>query len=170
MAYIIYNLGEKSLINTWLVGTSGVSESGSTFGVGLGSKSGGVGSDKTLVNGASQSTQIAEIGQSTAAGYARQVVNRNNAGSGGWPVSTLVSLSFQTTAPQVTFTFTGAPLPDTAITLEQFLSSTPIPKLNLEWVDKQMTIVMQQLVPIVRDPAFPAFLHECRWPIEGAFE
>lgn len=68
------------------------------------------------------------------------------------------------------FVFTGAPLADTAIALEQFLSSTSIPELNLEWVDKQMTIVMQQFVPIVRDPAFPAFLQECRWPIEGAFE
>lgn len=68
------------------------------------------------------------------------------------------------------FVFTEAPLPDTAFALEQFFSSTPIAELNLEWVNQQMTVVMQQFVPIVRDPAFPVFLQECRWPIEGAFE
>jgi hypothetical protein len=68
------------------------------------------------------------------------------------------------------FTFVAAPLPATSIALERFFSSTTIPELTLEWVDQQMTIIMQQLVPIFRDRALPDFLHECRWPIEGAFE
>jgi hypothetical protein len=111
MAYILWNKGEQSLVNTWLgnfsAGVNGVPSS-SVY-VGMGSKTGGVGSDKTIGNGTSQSTSLAEIGQSSAAGYARQAVNRNAGGAGGWPASSLSSGSHQTTAPQVTFTFTGTP-------------------------------------------------------------
>ena len=111
MAYILWNKGEQSLINTWLgdfaASTNGV-PSGTAVYVGMGAKSGGVGSDKTVVNGTSTSTSLAEIGQTTAGGYSRQTVNRD-AGSTGWPAASLISGSYQTTAPQVTFTFTGTP-------------------------------------------------------------
>jgi hypothetical protein len=109
MAYIIFNKGEQSLINTWLVGAASTNASGATFGIGMGAMTGGVGTDKTKGNGTNVSTTTAEIGQTTANGYARQVVNRNNAGAGGWPASTLSTGSYQTVAPQVTFTFSGAP-------------------------------------------------------------
>lgn len=111
MAYILWNRGEQSLINTWLGGFSaGVNSvpSSSVF-VGMGAKVGGVGADKTVGNGTSTTTSLAEIGQTTAGGYTRQAINRNAGGSGGWPASSLSSGSHQSTAPQVTFTFTGTP-------------------------------------------------------------
>jgi hypothetical protein len=111
MAYILWNKGEQSLINTWMGGFSaGVNNvpSASVY-VGMGAKTGGVGADKTVGNGTSTSTSLAEIGQTSAGGYARQAINRNAGGSGGWPASSLSSGSHQSTAPQVTFTFTGTP-------------------------------------------------------------
>lgn len=112
MAYILWNRGEQSLINTWLgdftPGTNQTPDSTSVW-VGMGAKTGGVGSDKTVGNGTSTSTSLAEIGQTTAGGYARQAINRNAGGTGGWPAAALSAGSYQTTAPQVTFTFTGTP-------------------------------------------------------------
>lgn len=64
--------------------------------------------------------------------------------------------------------FKGAPLDEVATILRDVMKQ-PIPNLNVEWFDQQMTIVMRSLLPIVRDPALPDFLHECRWGIEGAF-
>ncbi len=112
MAQLILNKGEQSMINTWLVGASGGGNSvpGSAVFVGLGSKTGGIGSDKTVNNGTNQSTTLAEIGQSAANGYARQTLNRNGGGSTpNWPLASLVSSSYQSTGTQVTFTFTGSP-------------------------------------------------------------
>lgn len=112
MAYILWNKGEQSLINTWLgdftAGTNSVPDSTAVH-VGMGAKTGGVGSDKTVNNGTSTSTTLAEIGQTTDGGYARQSILRNGGASGGWPAAQLSSGSYQTTAPQVTFTFTGTP-------------------------------------------------------------
>lgn len=111
MAYILWNRGEQSLINTWLgnftAGTNSVP--GSTVYVGMGAKTGGVGADKTVGNGTSTTTSLAEIGQTANGGYARQGVNRNAGSTNGWPASSLSSGSHQSTAPQVTFTFTGTP-------------------------------------------------------------
>lgn len=110
MAYILWNRGESSLINTWLGNFSAGSNNvpTSSVHVGMGAKTGGVGSDKTVGNGTSTSTSLAEIGQTTAAGYARQAIARD-AGATGWPASSLSAGSHQSTAPQVTFTFTGTP-------------------------------------------------------------
>jgi len=111
MAYILWNKGEQSLINTWLgdftPGTNSVPGTDAVY-VGMGKKSDGVGSDKSLGNGTSDST-IWEIGQTAANGYARQAINRNAGGSGGWPAASKSGGSYQSTAPQVTFTFSGAP-------------------------------------------------------------
>jgi hypothetical protein len=112
MAQLITNNGERSMINTWLVGASGGGNSvpGSAVYVALGSKSGGIGTDKTVNNGTNQTTTLAEIGQTAANGYARQILNRNGGGATpNWPLASLVSTSYQSTATQVTFTFTGAP-------------------------------------------------------------
>lgn len=113
MAYILWNKGERSLINTWL-GGFGESINAAPYVpstnvyVGLGAKTGGVGSDKTVNNGTLTASTIAEIGQSTAAGYARQAIARD-AGVTGWPEATQSSGSYQSTAPQVTFgAFTGS--------------------------------------------------------------
>lgn len=110
MAYILWNRGEQSLIHTWLVNHTAETNSvpGSQMWVGMGSKTLGVGSSKTTLNGSNKSTTLAEIGQVEPAGYERQPINRNGNGSGGWPTATL-SGSYQTTAPQVAFTFTGTP-------------------------------------------------------------
>lgn len=71
----------------------------------MGARTGGVGTNKALGNGTNTSTTIAEIGQSTANNYSRQSLSR---AGGTWP-STLSSGSYQASAPQVTFSFTGAP-------------------------------------------------------------
>lgn len=112
MAYLLLNKGEQSLINTWLGGASGGGNSvpGSIVYVALGSKTGGIGSDKSVNNGTNQTTTLAEIGQSTPNGYARQPINRNGGGATPtWPLASLVSSSYQSTATQVTFTFSGSP-------------------------------------------------------------
>jgi len=116
MAYIFWNKGEQSLINTWLggftAGTNGVP--GSALYVGMGARSGGVGSTKSNANnGASDANDIAEIGLvgGASGGYSRQAVGRTAGTPSGstWPAASLVSTSYQSQAPQVTFTFTGAP-------------------------------------------------------------
>ncbi len=71
----------------------------------MGSRVGGVGATKSTGNGTDTSTTIAEIGQATPNGYARQSLSR---AGGTWP-STLSTGSYQASAPQVTFTFTGTP-------------------------------------------------------------
>lgn len=59
-------------------------------------------------------TNVAEIGSTTAAGYARQTVNRDQSGA-GWGSSTSDSTGALTTAVQVTFgAFSGAPSPVSA--------------------------------------------------------
>lgn len=59
-------------------------------------------------------TTIAELGTTLANGYARAPILRNQSVS-GWPASTLVGSSYETTAAQVSFgLFTGAPNPNGA--------------------------------------------------------
>lgn len=117
MAYILWSKGEQSLINTWLGGfTTSASAApwvpDSTVYVGMGCKTGGVGADKTVVNGTNPASTLAELGTHASAaasnGYARQPIARD-AGGTGWPQATISSGSYQSTAPQVTFSFTGSP-------------------------------------------------------------
>ena len=126
MAFIVYNRGGRSLIDTWLGGAgsaAGYSPSAGPqltpagsgtvgdWGVGLGTSEGGVGIDgidKTVGIAA-----IAEVGTGTAAGYGRAAIQRSQAG-GGWPAATLVGGSYQSSGPQVEFTFTGEPVPNSA--------------------------------------------------------
>jgi hypothetical protein len=112
MAYLILNKGEQGIVNTYLVGASGTGNGvpGAAVYVGLGAKTAGIGSDKTVNNGTNTTTTLAEIGQTDAQGYARQIVNRNGGGATpNWPLASLSSGSYQSTATQVTFTFTGSP-------------------------------------------------------------
>lgn len=117
MAYILWNKGEQSLVNTWLGGfttstTAAPWVPSTSVYVGMGCKTGGVGSDKTISNGTNPATSIAELGTAAsgaaAGGYTRRPIARD-AGSTGWPQATISSGSYQSTAPQVTFTFTGSP-------------------------------------------------------------
>ena len=117
MAYILWNKGEQSLINTWLGGFTASTTSApwvptTSVHVGMGCKTGGVGSDKMVGNGTNPANSIAELGtHATAAdagGYSRKAIARD-AGATGWPQATISSGSYQSTAPQVTFTFTGSP-------------------------------------------------------------
>ncbi|MDE2100542.1 MAG: hypothetical protein KGL39_25080, partial [Patescibacteria group bacterium] len=57
--------------------------------------------------------QILEVGTTTAAGYARAIITRDQTAT-GWPASSLTSGHYQSTAPQVSFSFTGAPSPNGA--------------------------------------------------------
>ena len=63
-------------------------------------------------------TNVNEIGSTTASGYARQDITRTIAGGAGWTASTfdntLATGGTSTVGPQVTFTFTGAPSPNGA--------------------------------------------------------
>ncbi len=117
IAAIIWNSGEKSLIDAWLSGRGSAAAygspvtvpdgtSGANFGLGMGTRVGGVGSTKADVM-----AQILELGTSSAQGYARATLARTTV---GWPAATLVSGHYQTTAPQQTFTFSGTPNPNGA--------------------------------------------------------
>lgn len=121
MAYILYNKGERAMIDAFLGGAGSAAAyqspaivpagSGTVgdFGVGLGTRSGGVGTSKN-----DTISTIAEVGTSTAEDYARQPIERSQV-TGGWPASTLVGGSYQTVGPQVTFgPFTGSPDPNGA--------------------------------------------------------
>lgn len=109
MAQIIWLKGEKSLIDTWLVGdTTTVPAVNGNWGVGIGAQTGGVGTDKTKLNTNSPTT-IGEIGQTADGGYSpRKAIIR---GSGGWPAASVPGggTDHQSTAPQVQFNFTGQP-------------------------------------------------------------
>lgn len=113
MAAIMWNKGEQSLIDAWLSGRGSAAAYGSpqtvpsgsgtvgNFGLGMGCRVGGVGSTKADVL-----AQILELGETTAAGYDRAALSRDTT---GWPAATLQTGSYQSTAPQQTFTFTGTP-------------------------------------------------------------
>jgi hypothetical protein len=108
MASIIWNLGEQSLIDTWLNGdTTKVPAVAGNWGVGMGAMSGAIqgNNDKTKTNGSTTST-IGEIGQTTTGGYSRRPITRDNS---GWPLSSLNTGSYQSQATQVTFSFSGTP-------------------------------------------------------------
>ena len=118
MASIIWNKGEQSVIDAWLSGRGSAAAYGTpvtvpsgsgtvgNYGLAMGTRVGGVGSTKADVM-----AQILELGTSTAAGYARAALSRDTT---GWPAATLVTTSFQSTAPQQSFVFTGAPSPNSA--------------------------------------------------------
>jgi len=114
MAAIIWNKGERSLIDAWLGGQSNylspviVPAAAANWGLGLGTRVGGVGATKADVM-----AQILEVGTGTANGYARQSISRDQA-AGGWPASSLSGGSYASTAPQKSFTFTNAPVPNGA--------------------------------------------------------
>lgn len=114
MAGLVWNTGERAFVDGLLGGQSNygspviVPAAAANWGVGLGTRVGGVGSNKADVM-----AQILEIGTSTAAGYARAAITRDQSGS-GWPAATKPGSSYQSTAPQVSFSFTGAPSPNGA--------------------------------------------------------
>ena len=124
MAAILFNKGERSLIDVWLVGKGGTdyTPSGASHrtapaaGTTPGTNAWGVGMGQTAIGSLTKASVLAgiiELGTSAANGYDRQGILRDPAGT-GWPVSTLVSSSYQTTGPQVSFVFTGAPNPNGA--------------------------------------------------------
>ena len=112
MASIIWNKGEQSLIDGWLGGQSAygspviVPAAAANWGLGLGTRVGGVGSTKADVM-----AQILEIGTTTPNGYARAAISRDQT---GWPASTLSGGSYASTTAQKSFSFTGAPSPNGA--------------------------------------------------------
>lgn len=113
MGSIVYNTGERALIEASLCGQASLGTTpvivpaiGGNWGLGLGTRVGGVGVDKT--NGISQ---ILELGTATAAGYGRAGLARSHT---GWPAPTKPGASYMTTSPQQTFSFTGAPSPNSA--------------------------------------------------------
>ncbi len=48
------------------------------------------------------------------------------------------------------------------------LSSIQFAEKELHWFDSQMDMVLRALAPVVRDPALPAWMAECRWAVDGA--
>lgn len=114
MASIVWNKGERAFVDGLLGGQSNylspviVPTAGSNWGFGLGTRVGGVGSTKS-----DTITQIAELGTTTPAGYGRTTIVRNQA-TNGWPAATLSGGSYESTAQQQTFSFTGAPNPNGA--------------------------------------------------------
>ena len=114
MASIVWNVGERSQVDGWLGGQSNygspviIPSVGGSWGLGLGTRVGGVGATKANVM-----AQIAEVGTNTASGYARAAISRDQTGS-GWPAATKPGSSYQSTAPQKSFSFTNAPDPNGA--------------------------------------------------------
>lgn len=114
MASIVWNKGERAFIDGLLGGQANylspviVPTAGANWGLGLGTRSGGVGSTKS-----DAMAQILEIGTTSAAGYARATIVRDQS-AGGWPAATKPSTSYQSTAAQKTFSFTGTPNPNGA--------------------------------------------------------
>jgi len=114
MASIIWNKGERSCVDGWLGGQSNyltpviVPTAGANWGLGLGTRVGGVGSTKADVM-----AQILEIGTTAAAGYGRASISRDQT-AGGWPASTLQGGSYAATTAQKSFSFTGVPNPNGA--------------------------------------------------------
>jgi hypothetical protein len=133
MAAIIWNTGERSVCDGWLGGQSAYTPSGETtvfvpaaagnWGIALGTRASGVGSTK-----GDRMAQILEVGTSTANGYGRVAITRDQT-AGGWPASTKPGSNYQTTASQKTFSFTGAPNPNGA-TLWFIAGSTTINQDN----------------------------------------
>ncbi|MFA5924060.1 MAG: hypothetical protein WC856_22685 [Methylococcaceae bacterium] len=60
-------------------------------------------------------------------------------------------------------------LSEGAAPIQQALSSLSLTEEKLCWFDSQMTEVLRVLLPVVRDTELPAWLSECKWAIEGAF-
>ncbi len=114
MASILWNKGERSQVDGWLGGQSNygspviVPTAGGNWGLGLGTRTSGVGNTKADVM-----AQILEVGSSVQHGYARQTISRDQTGS-GWPASSLSAGSYASTGPQKSFAFTGAPTPNGA--------------------------------------------------------
>jgi hypothetical protein len=109
MAAILWNQGEEAFINTVLNAsavTPAIPAGGGNWGLGMGAGGVAATTTKSYNNGTNAGSTIGEIGQTTAAGYARVALVRSTS---GWPASSIVSGSHQTTAPQQTFTFTGSP-------------------------------------------------------------
>lgn len=111
MASIIWNKGEKSCIDAWLGGQTGgtpqlIPAPGANWGMGLGTRSGGVGTTKS-----NTMAQIIEIGTTTQNGYARASISRDTS---GWPAATLSGTSMASTTAQKSFSFTGPPNPNGA--------------------------------------------------------
>lgn len=115
MAGILYNRGEETFINCILGGLATpngspqlIPAASGSWGLGLGTRVGGVGTTKS-----DTITTIAEVGTTTANGYARAPITRDQS-AGGWPAATLTGGSYEATAGQATFNFTGAPSPNGA--------------------------------------------------------
>lgn len=118
MAGILYNRGERVFLDVVLGGVATPYTPGAvqlapgaagSWGLGLGARVGGVGTNK-----ADAIATIVEIGTTSAFGYGRAPITRDQT-AGGWPASTLTSGSYETTAGQATFNFSGgAPNPNGA--------------------------------------------------------
>ncbi len=54
--------------------------------------------------------------------------------------------------------------------LRQVIPTLGLNEEEVAWLDDQLTEILKVLVPVVRDPALPHWLTECKWAIEGAFQ
>ena len=57
-----------------------------------------------------------------------------------------------------------------AESIEKAVQNLGLPTQKVEWLDRQMTEVLQTILPVVQDPELPEWLSECRWAVEGAFD
>src|SRR5690606_238017 len=110
MGFILFPRGQRSMLRAWLGGAASEANvlpaAGGNFGLGLGTAS------TAALTSASTISTINEIGGDTAAGYERQPISRDEEAGSGWSVPTGTPL--QTTAAEVTFSFSGAPDPNGA--------------------------------------------------------
>ena len=59
---------------------------------------------------------------------------------------------------------------DGGLLLQQAITSMSLSDEKLGWIDQQMTVVLETLLPVVLDPALPEWLLESKWAIAGAFD
>ena len=101
------------LVTDFVMGNSGTITPPSPWKVCLGTRLVSNYDQASVWAGNDTGTNLNEIGGTTANGYARQSVNRDQTGA-GWAAGVTDSPGNRTDGPQVTFSFSGAPSPNNA--------------------------------------------------------
>jgi hypothetical protein len=113
MAYILFNKGERSLINTWLGGFTNLSDGvpGSNVYVGMATRAIASTTKASNLTNTGGAEDLIEIGCVNSGGYSRFAIGRTAGSPSGstWPDARLVGTSYQTISNQALFTFSNTP-------------------------------------------------------------
>lgn len=102
------------LVTDYVMGASGSITPPSSWRMGLAtSPTSGYNKSTSAWSSTVSGANVNELGSSTANGYARATINKDQTGA-GWAAGSGDATGVTTTGAQVTFTFTGAPSPNGA--------------------------------------------------------